>query len=361
MTRVSDPDQYSEKTLRRRPTRADVAKQAGVSKTTVTYVMGDRFDIAIPETTRERVRHIARQLGYRPHAAAQALASGRTHAISVAFPIRIGTHYAHVLQAIERQTNTHGYHMLATTIGHADIENVEPDLNAIMASLTDGVILIDMPAAFQPYIEELLPGEKPIVSAGVWTVPGTDCVEVNLEQGASEALAHLLSANPKRVAFFGPGVHDEDEVLESFADKGQLDPRLFAYCQAMNESGRPLEIIPGSAGSRGASMRALQAYISENGCPDALLCLNDEMAIGANRALRESGYGVPDDVLLVGCDGSEEGEYMTPGLSTIVQPIERMCAEAWNLIANRLSDPDAPTQCVRVNAEFVRRGSSSRS
>jgi LacI family transcriptional regulator len=322
--------------------------------------LGDRFDIAIPESTRERVRHAARQLGYRPHAAAQALASGRTNTISVAFPIRIGSHYAHVLQAIERQSNFHGYHMVATTIGHADIENVEPDLNTLMASLTDGVILIDMPAAFQPYIREMLPSEKPIVSAGVWTVPGTDCVEVDLEQALSDALAHLLSAKPKRLAFFGPGVHDEEEVLDTFAEKGQLDPRLFAYCRAMSQTHRPLEIIAGSAGSRGASMKALQSYISENGCPDALICLNDEMAVGANRALREMGYRVPDDVLLVGCDGTEEGEYMNPGLSTIVQPIERMCAEAWNLITNRLGDLDAPQQYVRVNAEFVSRGSSSR-
>jgi len=346
--------------MSQRPTRADVAKQAGVSKTTVTYVLGNRFDIAIPESTRQRVQDVIRELGYKPHAAAQALSSGRTHTVTIAFPIRILTHYTHVLQAIERQTNANGYHMVATTIGHADIENVEPDLNALMTSLSDGIILVDMPAAFQPYIDKALTTEKPIVSIGVFTVPGTDSVAVNLEQGAADAISHLLDAQPKRLAFFGPGVHDEEQVLETFAAQGQMDPRLLAYCRAMTDAGRPLEIIAGSPGSRSASMNALTAYIAERGCPDALFCWNDEMAVGAYRALREQGLRVPEDVLLVGCDGSEEGEYMNPALSTIIQPISQMCAEAWNLMRKRLNDPDAPRQSVIVQADFAARASSAR-
>src|SRR5689334_12980137 len=138
--------------MRRRPTRADVADKAGVSKTTVTYVLSERHDIAIPETTRERVRAVARQLGYRPHAAAQALASGRTHTVMVAFPIRIYPHYAHVLQTFERHTNAHGYHMMASTVGHLNLENVLPDLWSLLSNMTDGIILVDMPGAFRPYI-----------------------------------------------------------------------------------------------------------------------------------------------------------------------------------------------------------------
>src|SRR5438552_513612 len=76
----------------RRPTRADVAREAGVSKTTVTYVLSNRLDIAIPQSTRDRVQKVVTQLGYKPHAAAQALASGRTNTVTVAFPIRLVSH-----------------------------------------------------------------------------------------------------------------------------------------------------------------------------------------------------------------------------------------------------------------------------
>jgi DNA-binding LacI/PurR family transcriptional regulator len=344
----------------RRPTRADVADKAGVSKTTVTYVLGNRYDIAIPETTRERVQAVARQLGYRPHVVAQALAHGRTNTVAVAFPVRIIAHYARVLQSFEQHTNANGYHMMASTVGHLSLHNVRPDLSALLNNLTDGLILVDMPGAFRPYIAELLPAEKPIVSVGIFTVSGIDCVEVNLTRGAITAMEHLLAASPGRIALFGPGLANREAGVETFAEEGMVDPRLFAYRHVMEQSGRPLEVISGHPTNRRASMEALHAYIARHGCPDALFCFNDEMAVSALRALRETGRRVPDDVLLIGCDGSEESEYVDPPLSTIAQPIDTMCALAWECMLNRLENPDAPRQQMSVDAELVIRGSSRR-
>lgn len=349
-----------ERRARRRATRADVASQAGVSKTTVTYVLDDRRDVAIPETTRERVRTAARLLGYQPNAAAQALALGRSRTVTFAFPIRIAAHYAHVLQAFEHHTNAHGYHMIASSVGHLNLGNVGPDLSALLSNLTDGIILVDMPGAFRPSLEELLPHNKPIVSMGVFTVPSIDCVEVDLASGAQAAVKHLLDADPRRIAFFGPGGDVEERVVETFAPVGTIDPRPAVYCQAMEEAGRPIEIIGGHPGNRRTNMEALRAYISDSGCPDALFCFNDEMAISAHRVLRELGYRIPGDVLLVGCDGSEEGEYLAPPLSTIVQPLDAMCALAWEFMTNRLADPDLPRQYAMVTADLAIRGSSRR-
>jgi LacI family transcriptional regulator len=181
---------------------------------------------------------------------------------------------------------------------------------------------------------------------------------VNLEQGAVDALRHLLASNPRRIGFFGPGISDEGSVLDTYAAPGTLDPRISAYCRTMQEAGRPYEIIAGNPGSRRASMEALRSYIAKRECPDALFCFNDEMAIGASRALRECGIRVPVDVLLIGCDGTEEGEYMDPPLSTIAQPVSRMCSLAWEFVTNRLNDPGMNQQYVRVDAQFIRRGSS---
>lgn len=344
--------------MKPRPTRADVANQAGVSKTTVTYVMSDRYDIAIPEHTRERVRIAAKQLGYRPHATAKALASGRTNAITVAFPVRIGAHYAHVLQAFERQANFHGYHLIASTVGHVRVENVLPDLWGLLGSLTDGLILVDMPATFKPYIDEMLPSSKPIVSMGVFTVPTMDSVKVDLAKGAADALAHLLATHPRRLAYLGPGGADTQGDSDTVTFEG--DPRPAVYQQVMDQAGRSAEFIPTNPANRQLTMEALRKHVSEHGCPDALFCFNDEIAISAYRALREMGYRIPEDVLLVGCDGSEEGEYAYPTLSTISQPIEEMCALAWDFMACRLGDADVPRQHAAVSAAFLARDSSRR-
>ncbi|MGI4789281.1 MAG: LacI family DNA-binding transcriptional regulator [Janthinobacterium lividum] len=344
--------------MKERATRADVASKAGVSKTTVTYVLGDRYDIAIPEPTRERVRIAAHQLGYRPHAAARALASGRTESITVAFPERIGAHYAHVLQAFERHTNAHGYHMIASTIGHLNIENVLPDLWALLSNLTDGVILVDMPGSFKPYIDEILPNAKPIVSMGVFTMPSMDSVEVCLEHAADAALAHLLNSGASRLAFFGPGSAEGTSSSVNTAYAG--DPRPAAYQKAMQQAGLRPEMIEGDPASRLANRESLLAYAARYGCPDALFCFNDEIAISACRALRELGLRVPDDVLVVGCDGSEESEYAFPSLSTIAQPLDQMCDLAWTFMTRRLAEPSLPRQHAAVDAEFLVRGSSRR-
>ncbi len=335
-----------------------MARQAGVSKTTVTYVLSERIDVAIPEPTRERVRQAAAELGYRPHAAAQALASGRTKTITLAFPIHIASHYAHVLQSFERQTNIHGYHMVATTIGHVSMHNVAPDLDELLSSLTDGIIFVDMPGMFQPFFEEMLPVQKAVISAGVFTVPGTDSVKINLEKASCEAVNHLLAGKPNRLAFFGSGKDIDPDNPPSFASSGQLDARFTSYCRAMRNIHKPLEVITGSPGSRSVSRKVLREYIEDNGHPDALMCINDEMAIGAVRALRDLGLRVPEDVRVVGCDGSEEAEYMYPALSTILQPVDWMCAEAWNLMARRLDSAEAPLQTTTLDAEFAARDSS---
>ncbi|BDI31175.1 LacI family transcriptional regulator [Capsulimonas corticalis] len=344
--------------MAKRATRADVAAKAGVSKTTVTYVLSDRYDFSIPESTRERVRAAAQSLGYQPHAAARALASGRTNSITIAVPYSISSHYARVLQAFERHANANGYHMIASTVGHLSMRNVGPDLAELLSNLTDGVVLVDMPAAFQPEIDRLMPSFKPVISMGVFTAPGIDSVTVDLAPGAAAALDHLLAAEPKRIAFISAGRASDgperSDVLASYTG----DARPDAYRDAMTRAGRPLEEIPGSPSSRQATMESLRDYVGAYGCPDALFCFNDDIAIAAYRTLREMGYRIPEDVRIVGCDGSEEGEYAFPALTTIAQPIDEMCALAWQFLAKRLSDPEMPQQRVTVDARFTIRGST---
>lgn len=344
----------------KRATRADVAVKAGVSKTTVTYALGNRYEFAIPEETRDRVRVAAKQLGYFPHPIAQALTSGRTNSITVAFPDRIGAHYSRVLQAFERATNAQGYHMIASTVGHVSFDNAALDLNELLGNLTDGIVLVDMPGVFQSSIDALLPSNKPIVSMGVFTVPGIDGIQVDLRKGTAAALQHLLQADPARLAFFGPRLADGSPASAGTHVTFAEDARPSAYREAMTAAGRPWEEIAGHPSDRKANMESLWAHIAAFGCPDALFCFNDDVAMSAYRALRETGYRIPQDVLVVGCDGSEEAEYAFPALTTIVQPIDRMCSLAWEALARRLHSPGGPEQQITVDSELAIRASSIR-
>jgi DNA-binding LacI/PurR family transcriptional regulator len=105
---------------------------------------------------------------------------------------------------------------------------------------------------------------------------------------------------------------------------------------------------------------ALGQHIDKYGCPDGLFCYNDDMAIAASRALYEMGLRVPDDVAIVGCNGTLETDYTTPRLSTIVQPIERMCAIAATFLKQRIADPSLPLQQIALQPHLEIRASSQR-
>jgi LacI family transcriptional regulator len=283
-----------------------------------------------------------------------------TNTIAIAFPIRIGAHYAHVLQAFERYTSAFGWRLVANTIGHLQIENVRPDFLSLLDEPIDAIALIDMPVAFAPALAEMLPGGKPVVSAGLYTLPNVDSVAVRLDQAVREALVHLQQSNPGRIALFGSGIRDEASVLDTFAAGTDLDPRVAVYCDTMRQAGRATEFISGNPGNRRESMVALKNYISDAGCPEALFCFNDEMAIAAARAVFDLDMRVPGDVLIVGCDGIEETEYSVPRLSTVAQPVTQLCGEMWRLLTQRIAEPDAPPASVSLDAKFILRASSSR-
>ena len=93
---------------------------------------------------------------------------------------------------------------------------------------------------------------------------------------------------------------------------------------------------------------------------DAIFCHNDEIAFGAHRALSELGRKIGPDVAIVGCDGVEETDYLSPPISTIVQPIDEMCALAWQFLQNRIMQPSIPLQQRVLTPRFLVRTSSQR-
>ena len=346
--------------ITRRPTQADIGRLAGVSKATVGFVLADRYDIAIPESTRQRVKRAATDIGYRPNLAARALVSGRTNAITIAFPGKIEAYHAQVLQVFERITNAHGYHLIATTIGHIAPSNALPDLWDLINAPNDAVILVDVFDRYRPYVDEIVPSSRPIVSMGIVELPAVDSVHIDLTAAAVAACDHLFQPGKSRVVYLGANVPETE--IPAFIDHclgGDGDPRCVAYCRAARACGVVPTIIGGTDWDRAATIAALERHIESNGCPDAFFCVNDTVAMRAHGALRRMGYRIPEDIRIVGCDGIEAGEDMDPPLSTIVQPVNEMCASVWRILEARLSDHEMPRQYVRLAADLVVRGSSA--
>ena len=122
-------------------------------------------------------------------------------------------------------------------------------------------------------------------------------------------------------------------------------------------AGRTPEIINVAADELPRIEAGFRQYVERNGAPDALFCQNDEVTMLAFRVLRGLGYGVPDDVLLAGCDGQRHMKYFEPPLSTIAQPLEAMRDKAWEFLQRRIAQPDLPRQHAVFEGELRVRAS----
>src|SRR5690606_29158862 len=120
----------------------------------------------------------------------------------------------------------------------------------------------------------------------------------------------------------------------------------------------PTEYIPLSTNTRAAARAELKSYLEANGCPDSILCFNDDVAIGIYRALCEQGIKVPQQVALIGCDGIDDTEYLECPITTIVQPVEEMCRMAWQMLESRIANPRQPFQQKVLLPELVVREST---
>ncbi len=322
----------------KRPTRNDVARLAEVSGWTVSQVLNGRSDVSITEATRARIHAAAEELGYRPNHTARALATGNTHIVSL-WAGRLSPFYALVLTHLRREAHGHGYRILISDIE----ESASP-----LASLgpVDGVIAVEHAEWAHNYLDQVNHMRMPFVSIGAYYLADTDYVGVDLNGGVRDAMDHLVATGCRRIAYACTG-----------GDASGDEPRAVSYRSHRLGAGQPVEFID-TCGSRAGARVGVREFVAAHGRPDAILCHNDEQATGVYRGLRDLGLNVPDEVSLVGCDGIEEAEYLDRPLTTIVQPIEEMCALGWAYLSARMRNPALPPQHAVLRPRLSLRSST---
>jgi LacI family transcriptional regulator len=320
-----------------------IAAHLGVSHATVSRVLNGRGEGFISAATRDLVVKTAKEMGYRPNAAARALATGRTGVVSVWIRTIETPFYAQVLHQLEELVTLDGYTLSITR----QRESPRSLSDAVEVSSVDGIIAVDLlrDACEAPLYDPRR--HRAVVFIGAHSPQSADYVHVDLRTGTREAVEHLLETGCRRIAYLA---HEE------MARSGEA--RFEAYRAALRDAGLISEVIRYHGACRPAARRTLVEYVRAYGFPDGILCQNDDAAIGAFRALRDLRLRIPDDVRLIGCDGIDETEYFDPSLSTIEQPIAQMCSLAWEFLRRRLADPTLPSQQVSLPAHLLIRGSS---
>ncbi|GID27592.1 LacI family DNA-binding transcriptional regulator [Paractinoplanes brasiliensis] len=303
----------------RRPTLADVAAQAGVSKAAVSRVINDAPGVSA--RTREHVRQVITHLGYRPDPVARALASGHGEVVELVIVDEtsvFGTspYYGRVTAGILQELAGSNAQLRVHVV---DEPNTAALLDRIAASVSVGVLLINVPPALAGAFYRRC---DRVVTMGP-TVPGLPFVGCENAEGAYAAVRHLHETGRRRIAaLHGP---DGNSCAEG---------RREGYRRAVKDFDLPDIAVTGRFG-RESGYELTRRLLAENPDFDAIFAGCDLLATGAMQALSDAGRRIPQDVAIVGFDDSVIAACANPPMSSVHQPVEQMAAAATRALVNR--------------------------
>ncbi|MBW3082111.1 LacI family DNA-binding transcriptional regulator [Bifidobacterium phasiani] len=336
----------------------DVAARAGVSRMTASNALRGRT-VVRPETAC-KVIAAAKELGYHPNIAARQLSSGRTQVIGLTVADFDLIFPAALAAAVSDQAQALGYQVIVqqTRFSH-DFERRM--LSSATSQICDGTIIC-WPSSVSAEMESFARTHPLVLLDGFGLEGRCDCVFTPCTDGMAAAARHLIGHGCRRVLTLGGGYLPP----ERFDDAGTSEQRrVRGAAEGLLAAGLPYradDVYP-CDWTREAGYRRMRAILDERRDFDGVCCLNDPIAIGALKALAEAGVRVPQDVAVTGFDGVEDGQYLTPGLTSVAidpQEAARVCLEL--LMARIERDagrPPAP-RTVDLGYRLASRGSGER-
>lgn len=306
-----------------RPKLTDVAKKAGVSKTTVSRVINNYGYIS--EKTRQRVYRAMKELNYQPNSLARSLHGKSTHLIGIIFPSIMNPFYAELVQRVEEKLFAAGYKIILCN--SAQNKEKERDyLKMLIANQVDGIIA----GAHNLGIEEYKNVGLPIVSFDRYlseTIPTVSCDNY---QGGITATKELYEAGARHIYFLG----------NPHQSGNPTDKRLKGYCDEIDRLKLTRHTHTVSF-TESASLKSfsIKELLSKS-VADGIVCTDDLTALLVLKAARELGISVPNDLKVTGFDGTELVSTYHPELSTVVQPLEDIASVLINLLLERIKNPD---------------------
>lgn len=339
----------------KRPTQVDVARLAGVSTATVSYVVNGLPNSRVPisEDTRQRVLDAVAELGYIPDARARALASGDTKTIGLITLDIHNPHFWETIDGVEQEARASGYHILlsSTTPDYKYAEDIFKDLSN---RRIDGLILmgtfIDQSEEAQNTLDQLIKRRMPIVeiSDRFNVNHNVDRVVSDYREATMEVMAHLLSLQHRRIG-----------LIYGVATRELGEDRLQPYQESLQAAGLPVDedLVIECGLTIEDGYQAARQLLERPSRPTALLAINDLLAIGALRAAGDLGLSVPDDLSIAGYDDIPMAKYLMPRLTTASKEASRLGQEAAKLLLARLRNPDRPRQEISVPSRLIIRES----
>lgn len=340
-----------------RPTQrtrsADVAREAGVSKTAVSFAFNNPSRLA-PDTA-TRIREVADSLGYRPHPVARMLTQGQTMTLGVLTPQALAVVFSNPFfglfsAGVAGAAEELGYELLF-------ISPLKGSLALAMGRATvDGVVAIGL-SGDHPEVEQIRTAGLPMVLVDADDLPEHSSVVVDDEGGARAAAEHLIGLGHRELLI----VALESGHWSRRRRDGVPGRRLRGYAAAFRAAGLELpadRVVAGPASVEGGVTAFRSAWV-RGLRPTAVLAMSDAMAIGVMGAARELGLRIPNDLSVVGFDDIDVAAQIDPPLTTVHQPIRQKGREAVRLLLAAIAERDGGgPEHLRLATKLVLRGST---
>jgi LacI family transcriptional regulator len=295
-------------------TMKDVAMKAGVSATTVSFIMNEKKQIAIPDETRQRVLLAVRELGYVRNAAGRRLASGKSHTLGFVLPsaehVRVDAFVPQFLYSFNEVSHLHHFNLLV----HAVENPARPDayMDLVTANEIDGLFVVN-PREDDQQIDALIDSGFPIIVGDPGRRHPLACgVGFDNFAAARTAVAHLIKLGHRRIACVNYGSRRFLSVMA----------RCNGYRQAIEEAGIAFDesLVSWADFSHESGYAAATELLERTAAPTAVFAGNDTVAIGVLAAFKAHGLRVPDDVALTSIDDIPAARFISPALTTVRVP-----------------------------------------
>jgi LacI family transcriptional regulator len=314
-------------------TIADVAAQAGVSKTTVSRVLNGKGELGA--ATAARVRRVIDELGYVPSARAVGLARGRTRIVGMLVPSLTWPWMGEVLQGAVDVIEADRYGLLLFTCNRGE-ESMRQFASQVSAKSFDGLLVIE-PEGTLDYITELHAHGLPIVLIDDrGHQPLFPSVATTNRHGGVQAARHLLDLGRRRPL-----------VITGMERFGCTQQRMAGFADAFSTAGYPLdpELLTQGDFTFECGRQAVSRLLTDRVPFDAVFAHNDLSAAGAIKAVHEAGLKVPQDVAVIGFDDVPLAAHTDPPLTTVRQPLRQMGETAARMLMAYFAGtplPDTP-------------------
>jgi LacI family transcriptional regulator len=322
----------------------DIARIINMSHTTVSRALND--SPLISDTTKSRVRAIAEEYNYTPNVNARGLVLSKSYNIGLFFStIKTGTSAGFFMDSVR------GVNEVIRDNYSLSVEGIDDfkDLSKISTRFFDGIILMSQSQEDDPFIQHVINQNIPFIllNRELDKLVATTILADDIT-GAYKATECLIKKGHSRIA-----------IIEGKPEFKNTQRRKEGFLQALRKYHIPYfpEISFRGNYDLDSGYVAMKKILDQEDLPSAVFCFNDDMAVGAMKAINEEGFKIPENISLVGFDDSAYSAYLNPALTSVSRPIEQMCTEGARIILEKIDGVIQKNKTIYLKTELKERDS----